>query len=782
MEVCTVESTDTQDSQATAKIVKLGDFLSEWGEILKAKIVENMNPIYSPKHEDAWDAQIRKKLSNLLRPPFESQTRKGILPVARSFFKEDHKAAFLVGEMGTGKTFMGLAIAYLIPKASKRILIQCPGHLVKKWIREAEKTIPGCTCYNLNGKDMALLLANKNRISKPIGTEIWVLGKERAKLHYQHKIQIVRRKGGDCCPDCGKSVIVEGKAPVCGNCRSPLWQADNKKVRRYAKAEFMKRYFPSNFFDLVILDEVHELKAGGTAQGQAMSCLVACSKKILALTGTLMGGYSKDLYYLLWRMFPRQMKERGFEYGHTLQFAKQYGVVERVYDEKNVTIDRNTASIGRKLSKGRTKEKPGISPLLLPDFLLEHSAFVRLASISDALPEYDEIIVPVELNDDQYCEYRRLEQQLIARTREALAKGDMRLLGKMLQSLLAYPDGCRSEEVVMLENRDDSIEVVAQAPAIPCDLLPKEERLLEILETEKKQGRNVAIFLEHTGTRDLIPVLTEKLKDHGFSPLILRSTAVKPENREEWLNKKMASGEYDCLICNPNLVKTGLDLLNFPTIVFFQCGYSVYTLRQASRRSWRIGQDKPVRVFYMAYGSTMQEQALSLMAQKMETSLAVEGELSDQGLAALSESENSIVFELAKNIIDQKTVDVKDAWQRYKQHELLATLGVDDNAEVKTTTTVTETTTITTASGTTTSVSYEYIVRGRIYLRRDGAVAYVGKHKFVMGKGKIYWSGREVGFYDPKGNGELNGKPIRIYRKGNQYFLAEIRTSQKKAA
>lgn len=46
----------------------------------------------------------------------------------------------------------------------------------------------------------------------------------------------------------------------------------------------------------------------------------------------------------------------------------------------------------------------------------------------------------------------------------------------------------------------------------------------------------------------------------------------------------------------------------------------------------------------MAYSDTMQDRALGLMAQKMETSLAVEGVLSEQGLAALSESENSMVM------------------------------------------------------------------------------------------------------------------------------------------
>ena len=65
-----------------------------------------------------------------------------------------------------------------------------------------------------------------------------------------------------------------------------------------------------------------------------MSCLITRSKKVLSLTGTLSGGYSKDLFYLLWRMFPRWMHESGFEYGRTLQFAERFGVIEKTYDSK----------------------------------------------------------------------------------------------------------------------------------------------------------------------------------------------------------------------------------------------------------------------------------------------------------------------------------------------------------------------------------------------------------------------------------------------------------------
>ena len=48
----------------------------------------------------------------------------------------------------------------------------------------------------------------------------------------------------------------------------------------------------------------------------------------------------------------------------------------------------------------------------------------------------------------------------------------------------------------------------------------------------------------------------------------------------------------DVLMTNPRKVEVGMDLLDFPTIIFYQIPMSTYTLRQASRRSWRIPQTK----------------------------------------------------------------------------------------------------------------------------------------------------------------------------------------------
>jgi hypothetical protein len=61
--------------------------------------------------------------------------------------------------------------------------------------------------------------------------------------------------------------------------------------------------------------------------------------------------------------------------------------------------------------------------------------------------------------------------------------------------------------------------------------------------------------------------------------------------------------------------------------LFYETGYSTYVLRQASRRSWRIGQKQPVRVGFLTYSKTAQESCLRLMGKKLLVSLALEGKL-----------------------------------------------------------------------------------------------------------------------------------------------------------
>ena len=125
----------------------------------------------------------------------------------------------------------------------------------------------------------------------------------------------------------------------------------------------------------------------------------------------------------------------------------------------------------------------------------------------------------------------------------------------------------------------------------------------------RTRPRRKYVVLGALGTRDITGRMDDFLTRHGFRVAVMKADAVAPNRREAWVADKVKQG-IDVLICHPRLVQTGLDLIDFPTIVWDETDYSVYVVRQASRRSWRIGQTRPVKVVFMSYRNTLQADAL----------------------------------------------------------------------------------------------------------------------------------------------------------------------------
>src|SRR5207244_10649911 len=89
----------------------------------------------------------------------------------------------------------------------------------------------------------------------------------------------------------------------CDTCGSAHWEADRTGPRRVPLADYVLRRM-RGYFDLAIFDEVHELKARGSAQGLAGAALAEACPRTLVLTGTLLGGYASNLFHLLYRFSP----------------------------------------------------------------------------------------------------------------------------------------------------------------------------------------------------------------------------------------------------------------------------------------------------------------------------------------------------------------------------------------------------------------------------------------------------------------------------------------------
>ena len=132
------------------------------------------------------------------------------------------------------------------------------------------------------------------------------------------------------------------------------------------------------------------------------------------------------------------------------------------------------------------------------------------------------------------------------------------------------------------------------------------------------------------------------------------------------MDKRVKNG-LQVLITNPRCVETGLDLNAFTTIIFYSMGYNLFTLRQASRRSWRINQTEPkVEVYMLYYADTLQAKAMKLMASKLAVAGIIEGTFSEEGLAAMSDVKD-LTSQMAKELAAGIRDNVEDIAAAFKK-------------------------------------------------------------------------------------------------------------------
>ena len=178
----------------------------------------------------------------------------------------------------------------------------------------------------------------------------------------------------------------------------------------YQPTEFIKRYLPRNYFGLLVVDEGHEYKNEGSAQGQAMGVLASQCRKTLLLTGTLMGGYADDLFHLLWRLDPSSMIEDGFKPSKSgsmgsaaMAFMREHGVLKDIYKESSGPSHRTAK--GKQMSV-RTSKAPGFGPVGIMRYVLPVTVFLKLRDIGQkVLPPYAEQFIDVPMTEEQATAY-----------------------------------------------------------------------------------------------------------------------------------------------------------------------------------------------------------------------------------------------------------------------------------------------------------------------------------------------------------------------------------------
>jgi hypothetical protein len=708
----------------------INEYLRTWALELGDRILQTYPPL------QGFDDPASPLAAQLLRKPFPAQ-RLAMMGVVKRWNDARGAAVIAECGTGKTLIALG-AVHVHSDRKPFTALAMVPPQLVEKWAREAFRTLPRVRVFFIDGlrtptssnghagvNEVKLrhgriireglrttLTELRQRKTARTARQRWdslcglpalfIVGRDRGKLSYfwRHAYRLAhvgRYKGSVVNADTGSPIYLgedghrllsvdfkkaklseilgrhngEGPGKFRRELYSALWQADGKKIRRFAPMDFIGRYMP-DFFDYAIADEVHELK-GDTAQGNALGTLAGCAQRTVVLTGTLLGGYADEVFNILFRMHPSKMAQEGFEYGEAgvRMFAETYGLLEKV----TVIEPADNACSDARVTK-TVRRRPGASPLLFGRFLMNLGAFISLEDISEALPPYREEVVSVEMDPPLRDAYEQMEDDIKKALKEH--RGNQSVMSVALNALLLYPDRPfrlgdllgwefdpetqRRERFLIAHTQDLDEECV----------YAKERRLLEEVKAELVRGRRCQIYAVYTQKRDVTRRLEQILAREGIRVSLL-TTDIAPELREGWYERQLRAG-VQAVICHPKLVQTGLDLIDFPTILFYETGYSIYVLRQASRRSWRIGQRVPVKVKFLHYSNTMQETCLRLMGKKLLVSLAMEGKFSSEGLQAIND-EDDILMAMARELVTEKGIGERadSVWAtlQKKQEEVL---------------------------------------------------------------------------------------------------------------
>lgn len=540
---------DLLDNASSPLDISLQDFVSEFGD----ELLDSLNRANPPVYTGQARAHRQATLAGLKRQLFPAQADV-VHAITELLVDRGERAAIVNGEMGCGKTTVGIATAAVLKaEGYRRTLVLSPPHLVYKWRREIQETMAGAKVWVLNGPDtLVKLIKLREQLGVPSqGPEFFVLGRVRMRMGFHWKPVFVscRTRHGDvgACPQCGQVITDLDGEPInpveleaeesrrkCSHCASALWtlirprslsandqsHAVLKALKRiptigevtaqklmkrfgesflasmlgdnlyefinlmgddgelvfsdrqaqrmeramasmefgfgeggYQPSEFVKRYLPQGTFDLLIADEAHEYKNAGSAQGQAMGVLASKVRKTLLLTGTLMGGYGDDIFYLLFRALPGRMIEDGYRPSNlgsltpaAMAFMRDHGVLKDIYSESNGSAHKTAK--GSKITV-RTVKAPGFGPKGVLRCVLPFTVFLKLKDIGgNVLPPYDEEFREVAMDEEQAQAYSRLAGQLTAELKQALARRDTTLLGGLCCKDWRQSEvGCRSAPI-----------------------------------------------------------------------------------------------------------------------------------------------------------------------------------------------------------------------------------------------------------------------------------------------------------------------------------------------
>jgi len=468
------------------------------------------------------------------------------------------------------------------------------------------------------------------------------------------------------CPHCGASC----EAPVTKNlatASNPIFphMVDKRIGKKGSRKISIGKKFRNqldkrkgrHIFDLIVVDEVHEMQSPESIQGLLYRDLVNVSKKALIMTGTLSNGYPSSIFYILQGVMPNYLRREGFKFYDVNRFVDRYGALKST----------KTADVIKKVGSRtqiRVDELPRISEGIV-SLLAPYTYWLKMEDLNLPMPSYREDPYVVEMDKEVKDTLDAFRSEVTA----AISKYDPKRMKSFAQRFVylqnnpTFPFTYEFEANVIQFDETLGEEVIAKKefsfefkPVDADKVYAKEQRLINYIKGELSAGRNVMVYSIHNKAAKISERLGKVISEaiEGIT-LKVMPESVGGDKIEPWIEKNPC----DVLVCSPLKVSTGLDLVQFPTIAFYETGTNLRVVQQASRRSWRaFGQDFPVKVAFFAYQG-IQAKLLDLLGKKLKGAAIVEGRAVEAGQLASIFDEDADFTEALNNIAKELEEDIK---------------------------------------------------------------------------------------------------------------------------
>lgn len=311
----------------------------------------------------------------------------------------------------------------------------------------------------------------------------------------------------------------------------------------------------------VVLDEAQAIKNTTSQRYQAANRLQARAR--LATTGTPVENRLDELWALFRFLNPGLL-----------------GSQERFRERFAVPIE------------GGDRERRDTLRRLVHPFLLRRTK----GEVLKELPPRTEVTLEIELSPAERVFYEALRRQALEN-----------LQGPEVEPLSVLT------ELTRLRRACCHPSLVKSKHAPPQEIGSKLEAMLELLEEVRQGGHRALVFSQFV---DHLELIRGQLERHQFTYLYLDGST--PARQRPGLVARFQAGEGDVFLISLKAGGTGLNLTGADYVLHMDPWWNPAVEDQASDRSHRIGQTRPVTIYRLVASRTVEDKIVGLHRHKRE--------------------------------------------------------------------------------------------------------------------------------------------------------------------